>query len=199
MMHNKFCKADPKQSINAVCAQELGKPCALCELEASDKQLRPALSLMLPVYVYRIGEWTVTHGPTGQPEKSWTELTYKNAEGSEVRVQGLRIIELKQYGTITAIYQTLRTYYRDYPSHDIRECDFSVERVGSMQNTSYIALPRAPKAASQEITALIPTVEAVRDMLLSACKPHVTAASMNGSNGTSSISYAHEEDDAPDF
>lgn len=129
MMHNKFNKSNPKDSINAVCAQEIGKPCALCGLAAEDKQLRPALSLMLPVYVYRIG--------TKQPDGSWADVTYKNAEDQDVRVQGLRILELKQYGTITAVYQTLRTYYRDYPSHDIGECDFSIERVGAMQNTSY--------------------------------------------------------------
>lgn len=164
-MHNKFNVADPKQSINSVCAQEIDKACELCRLaEAGDKQLRPSWSIMLPVYLYRQEELK---------DGSWEKLTYTDSSGVEQRVCGVRVLELKDFGKIYDVLKFLRSHLRDEKPHDITTCDFSIEQSGSGKQKSFIVKALGAKDMNPKIREHIPSPEQVRQMVIEACKPRV--------------------------
>jgi hypothetical protein len=162
-MHNKFNQAEPKQSINATCARELDKKCKYCDQVASDKKLAAGVSFMLPVFVYGI-----TDGE-GKP------VTYKDADGQEVAVSGIRILELKSFGAISTVLSWLREYFaecrKDDETYSLTSQDFSITRVGEGQKTDYTVLAKAPKPFTRNVSAI--TAERVRERVIEACPPVV--------------------------
>lgn len=179
-MHSKYNATDPKQSINSVCAQEVGKICELCRLaDAGDKELRPSWSIMMPVYLHKIGLYV---GTDENGNAVWQDVTWKKADGTEEKVNGLRILELKDFGKVYEILKFLRSHHRDEKEHDITICDFTIEQSGVGKKKSFVTKARAPKRdkVTNEIIAMppslrqiIPTPDAVRQMVIDACKPRI--------------------------
>jgi hypothetical protein len=163
-MHNKFNKSNPKDSINAVCSSEIGLPCPHCQVaKDGDKALTATTTFMLPVYVAQLEEKNA--------DGKWVPVTYKDSNDNDVFVSGLRIIELKRFGTINALLQSLRGLYREDEKHDIRQYGLVIERIGGNQNTTYTTLPKGPSAMPDDAKKLIPTQETVRQMVMVACLP----------------------------
>lgn len=178
-MHNKFNKVSPKDSINAVCASEQGKVCEYCQAYAAgDKQLAPKMSFMLPVYLYRVGQQN--------DDKTWSDVTYTDTEGNAQPVKGLRVLELKNYGTVSQVMDVMRSMFAE--ETDIRDHDFSIERKGAGTDTSYIVLPRAPKLMPEPVKVLIPKQQDVLDMVIAACPIHA----VEGAGATASSSQDDE-------
>jgi hypothetical protein len=163
-MHNKYNKAAPKDSINAVCSSEIGLPCPHCQAaKDGDKQLTATTTFMLPVYVAQLEEKNA--------DGKWVPVTYKDSNDSDVLVSGLRIIELKAFGTINALLQSLRGLYREDDKHDIRQYGLVIERIGGDQQTKYTLLPKGPSPIPDDAKKLVPTQETVRQMVMAACPP----------------------------
>lgn len=169
-MHSKFNTASPKDSVNAVCASEVGGDCLYCAAAKDDRKLSAGVSFFLPVYLSTLEE----KGDDGK----WSIVTFKkDADGVDKEVSGLRILELKAFGTINTVFQAIRSLYAEDDQHDIRLYGLVVERVGAGQKTEYTILPKGPAQMPEVARQLIPTPDAVRSMILSACPPAGTAAS----------------------
>jgi len=126
----------------------------------------------------------------------WKHVTYKKEDSTEVEVNGLRILELKAFGTINTVFQCIRSLYAEDDNHDIRQYGLIVERVGAGQKTEYTILPKGPSQMPDAAKALIPTQEAVRSMILAACPPAGTAIiSSTPSSSTPSNGKVKAEDD----
>lgn len=181
-MHNKYNQGDVKQSINAVCAAEMGQSCVYCADAENDKKLRSAVSFLLPVWVHRIAQ----KDETGK----WADLTYQDQDGKQQPVYGLRVLELKAFGTISAVFQTLRSLHTEDEQHDVTRMDLIIERKGAGQQTSYVVLPKAPSSMHPLAKDARPTVDTVREMVLAACPSKVSGAAANGTNGHSNGTVA---------
>lgn len=175
-MHSKFNTASPKDSVNAVCASEVGGDCLYCAAAKDDRKLSAGVSFFLPVYLSTLEE----KGDDGK----WSIVTFKKDDGTEQAVSGLRILELKAFGTINTVFQAIRSLYAEDDQHDIRLYGLVVERVGAGQKTEYTILPKGPSQMPDAAKALIPTADTVRSMILSACPPAGTAASTPPSTAT---------------
>ncbi len=166
--HNKYNNADPKQSINAVCAQELGADCPHCTAAANDKKLTAGNVFYLPVYVSSVEQ--------KNDNGTWIPVTYKK-DDLEEPVAGLRILELKTFGSINQVYTSIRNLFKEDDNHDIRQYGLIIERSdvkrGDNQppNPIYTILPKGPSAMSDAGKALVPTPEKVREMILAALPP----------------------------
>lgn len=161
-MHNKYSQADPKQSINAVCGKEVSDSCLYCEAMVNDRKLTAGKVFFLPVYVSTLEQ----KNDGGQ----WVPVTYEK-DGQAQEVSGLRLLELKAYGTMSIVMQTLRGLYSDDEKHDIRQYGLIVERIGFGQSTKHTILPKGPGAMPEAAKALIPTLDKVKEMVLSAMPP----------------------------
>ena len=148
-MHSKFNQSNPADSINAVCSTEVGGECPYCEAAKNgEKGLGATTVFMLPVYVSVIeqrGEGDI-----------WTPVTYKK-DDKEIEVSGLRILELKAFGTVATIMQTVRGLHKEDEEHDIRRYGLIIERIGAGQQTKYAILPKGPSAMPEAAKNLIPT------------------------------------------
>lgn len=177
-MHSKFNQADPKQSVNAVCGTENGGECLHCDAaKAGDKKLVANTVFFLPVYVSVI--------EAKNESGIWTPVTYQRG-GVDMEVNGLRILELKAFGTIGTVLQFLRSLYSEDKEHDIRQYGLIMERVGAGQPTKYTILPKGPTPMPEPAKIFIPTQEAVRQMILSACPPAGTTVVSSAPAATSS-------------
>jgi hypothetical protein len=186
-MHNKFNKSNPKESINAVCGLEVGDDCPYCEAVASDKALSASTVFMLPVYVSVIEQQDSQTG-------LWSPVTYKK-DDKEVEVSGLRILELKSFGAVSSIFETIRDLYREDDKHDIRQYGLIIQRVGAFQQTSYTILPKGPSQMPDAAKALIPSSDDVKKMVLAACPPAGTSSSSSSSSSVTSTNGKVSERD----
>lgn len=168
--HNKYNQADPKQSINAICAQELGADCPHCAAAANDKKLTAGTVFYLPVYVSSLEQ--------KNDSGTWIPVTYKK-DDLEEPVAGLRILELKTFGSINQVYTSIRNLFKEDDNHDIRQYGLIIERSDTNpKNPTYTTLPKGPSAMPENAKSLVPTPEKVREMILQALPPAgVTAVS----------------------
>lgn len=161
--HNKWSE-NADYRVNAICAGEVNKSCFHCERAKDDKKLSANITFYLPVYVY-----SVTDTKTGN------QITYKEKteDGKEVEkpVTGIRVLELTSFGTIGAVLKFFNSFYKDDESHTIIGRDFTIEQVGSGQKKSFVCIPKDPKPMSQQMKALIPTPERLRERILEALPP----------------------------
>lgn len=189
-MHHKY-SPDADARVNATCASEVGKPCKYCEMAIADKKLSAGLSFMLPVFVYRVVD------AFGNP------VTMKDENGVEKPVSGVRVIELTVYGTISAILQTLRSYFKDDDSHDITQCDWTISQIGEGQGKQFSTLPKSPSQFTVRMQPI--TEERVRTRIVEALPPmEATNASKPVDNAVASfvqgvVNGQAEASDAPIF
>lgn len=169
MKHNKYAD-DPSQRINAICASEIGKPCAYCQQAANDKKLVANLHFYLPVYVQTVVD-----------QKGET-ITYKErTEEGEVTkaVQGPRFLELAAFGTIGKILKTFREYMRD-EEISISELDWTITQVGKGQQKDFVTLPKAPRPMSDQLKRIIQQdsfkLDALKQKVLDALPPSTSDA-----------------------
>lgn len=178
-VHNQYNAADPKQSINAICGLEVGNECLHCEAVPNNKKLSAGTVFFLPVYVSTLEQ--------KNDAGIYVPVTYEK-DGQTCEVNGLRILELKAFGTVSIIMQTLRGLYADDDRHDIRQYGLIVERIGSGQKTNYTVLPKGPRAMPDVAKALIPTPEKVREMVLAALPPATVISSAPAATSSSKVS-----------
>lgn len=194
MKHNMWSE-NKDFRVNSVCGHELDKTCLFCERvkEGGDKKLTANKFFYVPVYVHSVID-----------TKSGEAITYKekgeNDEEVEKPVKGFRLLELSMFGSVSAILKHLRGYYRDEDTHDITECDFSIEQIGAGQKKSFTTINKKPSPINPAITAKKPTLEAFRESIIAAlpCKEVEGDASVTQvAQGAQSAST--DSDDVPDF
>ena len=194
-MHRQYNEAEPTRSINAVCARELGQKCKYCELAMTDKKMAASVSFMLPVFVYQIVD-------QGDDLKGSRVLTYTDADGKEVQISGIRILELQAFGKIGDVLDWLRNYARDERKEDasyiLTSQDFVIARKGAKQTLSYSIRARKPKPFEIETRPL--TEARVRERVIEACPPVVLedASAAPIVVGGKAANNGHA-DDIPDF
>jgi len=185
-MHSKFNQVDPKQSVNAVCGTENGGECLHCDAaKAGDKKLNASTVFFLPVYVSTVEQ--------KNESGIWVPVTYQK-DGTDFEVSGLRILELKAFGTIGTVLQFLRSLYQEDKEHDIRQYGLIVERIGAGQSTKYTILPKGPTPMPDVAKALVPTQDAVRQMVMTACPPAGTTV-VPAAVATSSSKVSERDND----
>jgi hypothetical protein len=123
-VHSKYDKAT-NSYLTAICADEIGKPCELCKQAENDKKLTAKNSLMLPVHMYGIKDQFDKNG-------EWFPLTSKNDAGEEKAINGLRVLELQNFGAIEPVFRAIRKVHsgdreEDISPRDIRTLDFVLE------------------------------------------------------------------------
>ncbi len=161
--HHFFNQADPKQSVNAICGRTFGSECLNCDAAQNNKKLTAGKSFFLPVWLYAEQK----QGGDGK----WAVVTYKDQDGAEHAVGGLRILELQAFGRIADVLQALKTYYQEEDDHSIMVCDFIIEVHGEGTSKKITTMPKAPKLMAPEVRSAIPTRDAVQEMILSVWPP----------------------------
>lgn len=168
-MHNKFNKADPKLSIDAVCAAENGDPCQHCiDAAAGDKKLKADRLFLLPVYVYKI--WYTKRGVTnkGVAFQAGEVLMETDENDNEKPVSGIRLLKLSfERGTLVPVAQSLKGRYKE--GDDLRRRDFTLERFGADQTTYYVLDAKDPSTFEKKLAPV--TVDRIRERAFEACPP----------------------------
>lgn len=191
-VHTKFSNSENKYVINSVCAQEVGKPCAVCEQSKTDGDIKTQKSLMLPVHLYAMKEQFELNG-------EWFVLKYTDKEtNQEVPVRGLRILELQNSGAIEPVFRAIRKIHsgdldEDVKPRDIRSLDLVLECHGTNKKKSIAVEKKDPTTMHPEIRASIPERDVIWDMVLEARPPQVASAPLQG------VPVKAEENDIPDF
>lgn len=161
--HSKW-SSDPNQKVDAVCASEIGESCWYCNAAKEEKKLRANVYFFLPVWVYAVKD---VH--TGQ------SVTYKDEDGQEKPIEGMRVLELSSFGTISSVLKFFRSFYQDEDSgHTITGNDFTLEQSGEGTKKSYIVMAKAQKPMRADIAQAIPTFDELRTLVLAA-RPPLTA------------------------
>lgn len=166
-MHNRYHASDPSQSINAVCAAEVGKPCGACELAKADKKLKASATFMLPVYVYKIVYTKSGTTKKGVSFKAGQEVTYKDVDGVEKPVSGNRILKLTFFGRIASVAEAFKSRFKE--GDNLTRRDFSLERIGDDTQTIYVLDPKDPQP--KKLPAV--TEARIRELVLEACPPMI--------------------------
>ena len=184
--HKKYLKAENKY-LNAVCSVEIEKECPHCAAAKNnkDRELEAAETFMLPVYVNVLEK--------KNDSGVWVPVTYQK-DGVDFEVSGLRVLELKSFGSINQVFKFLRDLYREDASHDIRQYGLIVERSDvNPKNPTYTILPKGPTPMPDVAKSFIPTQDAVRQMVMQACPPAGTTV-VTAAVATSSQVSAKDND-----
>jgi hypothetical protein len=176
MKHQRWSQARDER-VDNICGQEVSKPCIFCEMfvEDDDKKLEPRKAFYVPIFVY------------GVKDKSGSPVTFTNAETqAEEPVKGFRVLELSAFGTISSVFKTFVSYYKDEDSHNVTVCDFSIEQTGSGQTKSFVTMPKAPKVADARIMEKRPSIKEFREAILAA-RPPIEPHNGSTGGGTSDV------------
>ncbi len=199
LVHSIYDNAT-KAYTKAICGKEIGKPCQLCKQAEAEtdrkrkRELEAKKSLMLPTWMYGIKDQFEKDGP-------WIALTTKNEDGEEKPINGMRILELQNFGAIEPVYKAIRRVHSGDPDEniaprDIRSMDFVVECHGVQQEKKLTPDRRDPSPMHPEVKNATPSREAVREMILDARPPKVIGES---STNTPSAQPAKAQEDDHEF
>jgi hypothetical protein len=144
--HNRWSE-QPQARVNAICAKETGESCWHCEKAADgDKKIQASNYFYLPIYVYSVFD------------KSGKQVTYKEkTEDDEVEkpVQGIRILELTSFGTISTVLISLKGYYKDADyGNSITNNDYTIEQAGAGQTKKFTVIPKPAKPMDPRLTSV---------------------------------------------
>ncbi len=158
-VHDQFKNFAPDGSsdpLNNICAEEYGKPCALCADGHTDKKERRE-EAFFPVALYR-------QEKEGFPGE-WVEAPYVDKEGQVFPKRGFRLLRVKQSHPA---FQQLMSVYRDKDyGNDITVCDFVIERRGAtMNDTKYTCTTKPPKPMAQKMRDGMPSIADFEKLLL---------------------------------
>lgn len=190
--HSKY-SPDAESRVNAICASETEEPCQYCQQASNDKKLTANIHFYLPVYVYRVVDAT---GAT---------VTYKDSETQEDKpVQGVRVLEMARFGTVADILKFFRAFMQDEDNCSMTECDFALSQSGSGQQKSFVIMPKAPKPMAEQIKAIIPTSDRLRERILEALPPVVAGGPSKSDAAVAGVVQAVKNtqvsnDDIPEF
>jgi len=202
-VHTKFSNSENKYVINSVCAQEIGKPCAVCEQSKTDGDIKTQKSLMLPVHLYAMKDQFEING-------DWFVLKYTDKEtNQEVPVRGLRILELQNSGAIEPVFRSIRKIHsgdpdEDVKPRDIRSLDLVLECHGTQKKKSIAVEKKDPTTMHPEIRASIPGRDVIWDMVLEARPPQVNGKGASTQTASAPLQgvapVVKEQDESiPDF
>lgn len=167
MKHNLWSE-DPAKRVNAICAQEEGKPCLYCQQASENKKLTPKMHFYLPVFVYQ-----------GVNQKTGNTISYEETQedGSKQTkaIKGVRLLELAAFGTVGDILKWFREFVKDDENCKITECDFSLSQSGEGTTKSFIVQSKNPKPMSEQLAKVAATVnlENVKARVLEARAPFI--------------------------
>lgn len=218
VVHHKW-NSDPALRINAICAKEVGKECALCTQAKDDYALTPDFAWFLPVWVYQI---TQTKDQNGQKLPAPVVLTYKerdengnvlkNPNGSDVekRVSGIRLIEFSMHGAIATPFKTFCDFMEDPTNCKMTECDWSFAQNGKGKgNKAFTLISKMPRSLDPRVAKVIPPIDRIRERLFQTMSPIVASDDSTLAGGddlydvhptASSPSVPQEiDDDIPEF
>jgi len=155
---------DGNQAIRAICAHEMGKPCAYCDMARHDKKLTPENYFYLPVYIHHIID-TQTNKPI-----MYTDIQTQ----TERPISGLRVLELSRFGAVGAMLKFFNSFY-NAPEHGhmLTDYDFSIEHIGTNQQKSYICQPEQHGPMPAAIEQQIPAKGDLLEDILAACPPKI--------------------------
>jgi len=128
--HELFDNGSKKFVARAICAKDLELECQYCLDAANNKKLTADKRFILPIYVH-----AVVNVETGLP------VTYKDQDGNEQEVKGVRLLEMKRS---SSILKDLVGAYNESDTHNITENDFVIRRKGEALETEYTVTPKAP-------------------------------------------------------
>lgn len=194
-VHSKYDKAT-NSYLSAICGVEVGKPCDLCKQAENDKKLVAKKSLMLPVWMYGIKDQFDKDGP-------WIALTSKNDAGEEKNINGMRVLELQNFGAIEPVFRAIRKVHsgdkeEDISPRDIRTLDFVLECRGVQTEKTLTLDRRDPSPMHPEVKAAIPSREEVKALILDARPPRIVGGTPAASTAVSGSANGHS-DGIPEF
>ena len=157
-IHNRY-HPDIKRKIYVVCAREVNKPCYYCQGGNRGEQVCDAeVSFMLPVFVYSLID-----------TRSGRQIMYRDQDGLDQPVSGLRLLELTAFGAVRDILATFATFVA--AGGDISECDWTLEQYVGSQGKFIVTKPRPLKPLGPQLEALIPSEDLVRKCVLEFAPP----------------------------
>lgn len=128
--HELFDNATKKFVARAICAKDLDLECQYCLDATNNKKLTADKRFILPIYVH-----AVVNVKTG------LSVTYKDQDGNEVAVSGVRLLEMKRS---SSILKDLVGAFNEDDEHNITRMDFVIRREGEGLETEYTVTPKAP-------------------------------------------------------
>ncbi|BCL83158.1 hypothetical protein ccbrp13_56230 [Ktedonobacteria bacterium brp13] len=170
MKHHKYIEGGA--SIDAICAAEIGKPCALCQRAKEDKALAARESWFIPVYMYQA---TKTKDKDSYALPSPEIVTYTE---NDVRKQakGVRVLEMKDFGAEAIILKTFRKFMADPANGRMMDRDFLIIQDGKGKgNKAYIVDKKDPKPRP-DIAKITPPQQRVWERILEKLPPIVAGA-----------------------
>jgi hypothetical protein len=157
-IHNRY-HPDIKRKIYVVCAREVNKPCYYCQGSGRGEQMCDAeVSFMLPVFVYSLID-----------TRSGRQIMYRDQDGRDQPVSGLRLLELTAFGAVRDILATFSAFV--YAGGDISDCDWTLEQFVGPQGKLIVTKPKPLKPLSAQLKALIPSEDLVRKCVLEFAPP----------------------------
>jgi hypothetical protein len=157
-IHNRY-HPDMKRKIYVVCAREINKPCYYCRENSRGEQVCDAeLSFMLPVFVYSLID-----------TRSGRQIMYRDQDGQDRPVSGVRLLELTAFGAVRDILATFSAFVQ--AGGDISDCDWTLEQFVSSQGKRIVAKPRPLKSLTPQLKAQVPSEDLIRKCILEFAPP----------------------------
>lgn len=157
-LHNRY-HPEIKRKIYVVCAREVNKPCHYCQGSEKGEQICDAeVSFMLPIFVYSLLD-----------TRSGRRIMYRDQDGLDYPVSGLRLLELTAFGAVRDILATFSTFV--HAGGDISGCDWTLEQFVSSQGKYIVTTPLPLKPLGPQLEALIPPEDVVRKSVLEFAPP----------------------------
>ncbi len=157
-IHNRY-HPDIKRKIYVACAREINKPCHYCQGGGKGESVCNAeVSFMLPVFVYSLID-----------TRSGRLIMYRDQDGLDQPVSGLRLLELTAFGAVRDVLATFSTYVS--AGGDISDCDWTLEQFVDSSGKFIVTKPRSLKPLSPELSMLVPSEDLVRKCILEFAPP----------------------------
>lgn len=169
LKHKKWSESG---TIEAICAQEINQPCALCEQAKEDQDLKAKEVWYLPVYMFQAMR---TKDKFSKALATPELITYKEDEETK-QAQGVRVLELPLYGAEYAMFKYFREYMSDPENGPMTGRNFLLVQDGKGKgNKGYIVDKKDPKPRP-DVLAKAPTLELVWKRLLEKLPPQVVGS-----------------------
>jgi hypothetical protein len=191
--HNKWSE-QPSARVNAICAKEIGESCWHCEKSgaSSDRKMQASNYFYLPVYVYSVID-----------TKTGKQITYKEkTDDGEVEkaVNGIRILELTSFGTISAVLTSFKNIYKDADyGNSILNNDFTIEQDGAGQQKKFTVIPKPAKPLDPRLKAATPTPDRIKELILAACPPLTGVSESSNGHVQAAVTIETGESEIPEF
>jgi hypothetical protein len=165
-------------SIEAICAKEIDKPCSLCERAKEDKSLIARESWFIPVYMYQATKTKDKNSiPLARPEI----VAYKENDVTK-QAKGVRVLEMKDFGAESVILKNFRRFMGDPANGRMMDRDFLISQDGKGQGNKTYIVERKDPNPRPDVLRIAPTQERVWDRLLEKLSPVIAGGSSSSTD-----------------